>query len=112
MTQSLACSDNFSADYGPYWPDNKQKIAKLSPETSSLTITMIIKLTQFVDQTGQLDGVPLVDPDVRRLGDELWDGVDDALVLVEVIVVGRVVVGVVVVRVVIVPDRGVRIGIC
>ena len=68
-----------------------------------------LELTQFVDQTWQLDGVPLVDPHVRRLRDELWDGVDDALVLIEVIVVGGVVV--VVVGVVVVADGGVRIGV-
>ena len=68
-----------------------------------------MELTQFVDHARQLDGVALVDPDVGRLGDELRDGVDDALVLVEVVVVGRVVV--VVVRVVVVADRGVGVGV-
>ena len=49
------------------------------------------QLTQFVDHAGELDGVSLVDPEVGlRLGDELGDGVDDALVVVLVLVVVHV----------------------
>ena len=72
------------------------------------------QLTQLVDHAGQLDGVALVDPDVGlRLGDELGDGVDDALmvVLVLVVVVRRVAVvvvrGVVLVRAVVLAVVGV-----
>ena len=72
------------------------------------------QLTQFVDHAGELDGVSLVDPEVGlRLGDELGDGVDDALVvvLVLVVVVRRVAVvvvrGVVLVRAVVLAVVGV-----
>lgn len=59
-------------------------------------------LTQFINETRHPDGVALVDDDVQGLRDEPRDGVDDPLVLVEVVVVRAVLVVGVVVRVVVV----------
>ena len=57
-----------------------------------------------VNLARQLDGLALVDGGLDGLGDKVWDGVDHALVLGQIIVV-RAVVCVVVVIVVIVVDR-------
>ena len=64
--------------------------------------------TKFIDETRQFDGLPLVDELVGLLGDELGDGVDNVLVLAEVVVVRGVVVVLAAVGVVLVVGVRVR----